>query len=368
MKPARILILTQEFPPDVGGCGVVAKSMANYLWKQGVGVNVLTSGNGDILDYSNGYRVEIAPRVPKIFPLIFMRRLLRYKLKEFTAILVNDVGAMMIAVFLPKRFQKKCLVYLQGGELNIFYKLPGKFKVLNFFGFKQKYIQLLKRSNQILAVSECMKQEFLSVSGLQELKDKITIVMPAINEELFYPETSDLRQKYQIPATSEVILSAGRIDLHKGYQEQYDVFKKLIEKDSNFHWLIVGTGPFEEDFKKMVQQDGLGIFITFAGRVEQSELRKYYSVADVFWQLSIWEALGLVYLEANACGRPAIGLKNSNVQEIINAENGFLVEKPEESLAIFLERKYKKFETSQLIDHVKKHNQKQGRLLELLNK
>jgi len=369
MESAKILIVTQEFPPDVGGCGVVAKSIANYLSEKQVQVTVLTSSDEVLLDKSQeAYRIDRVKRVPKIFPLVFMARLLRYDLKAFDAIFINDVGAAFVSsLFLPKKYQQKCVVYLQGGELNIFYKLKNKFRVLNFFGFKQKYIQLLKRSKQIVAVSECMKQEFISVSGLTELQSKISIAMPAINMEIFYPESSDLREKYQLPLESELILSAGRIDAHKGYQKQYEIFKQLAEQDSAFHWLIVGVGPYEETLKEAIKKDGLEKRITFVGRVAQNELRKFYSLADVFWQLSLWEALGLVYLEANACGTPVIGFRNSGVQEIVaHHKSGFLIENEFESLEIFLERKYKKFEANNLIAHVKAHNEKQSQLLKLL--
>jgi len=365
----RTLIVTQEFPPDVGGCGVVAKSIANYLSVQGVDVTVLTSSQTTSLEITpTDYEIDRVKRVRKIFPLVFMARLRRYQLKHFDRIIINDVGAAFIsAFFLPKKFQKNCVVYLQGGELNIFYDLNDKFKVFNLLGFRKKYMGLLRRSHQIIAVSECMKQEFLSVSGLTELKEKISIVMPAVNLDIFYPDRVDLRQKYQISSECELILSAGRIDEHKGYREQYEVFKQLIAKDSHFHWLIVGAGPFEEEFKNLVKQDKMEPYVTFAGRVEQSELRKFYSSADVFWQLSLWEALGLVYLEANACGTPVIGLNNSGVQElVVNERTGFLIEDANESLEIFLERKYARLDAEKLIAHVKAHNEKQSRLLEVL--
>ena len=60
----------------------------------------------------------------------------------------------------------------------------------------------------------------------------------------------------------------------------------------------------------------------------RNKLKYYYSSADLFVLLSEFrESFGLVYLEANACGCPAMGLDYGGVSEVICTENGILIDK-----------------------------------------
>lgn len=65
-----------------------------------------------------------------------------------------------------------------------------------------------------------------------------------------------------------------------------------------------------QSLKEEVKREGLATSVIFLGRRNRDELSYYYSAADCFWLLSNYdECLPLVYLEAQACGIPAIGRK-----------------------------------------------------------
>jgi len=124
----------------------------------------------------------------------------------------------------------------------------------------------------------------------------------------------------------------------------YEVFKRLIKKDDGFVWIIVGDGKFKKEFEEIVNKDKLAEKVIFKGKVPRDELYKYYKCADVFWLISKYkESFGLVYLEAQAYGCPAIGLNKYGVKEAIEDDKtGFLVDSVDSSLDIFLEKRYKK--------------------------
>jgi len=369
VRENKILLITQEFPPDVGGCGVVAKSMAKYLSEAGVDVEVLTSSSiSGTTKTEEGYLIRNVKRIPKVFPLLFKWHLMWRNLEQFKYIIINDVGAAFVAsFFLSKKQQQKCIVYIQGGEASIFDATKTNLKLYHALDFKTRYLTLLKNAHHIMAVSQCVKNYLLEVSKLDQIKEKMSVIYPSLDLDIFYPEPINLHEKYSIEESSQLLLSAGRIDIKKGYERQYLIFKKLISKNPSYHWIIVGVGPYSEELKQKIKKDKLEKFITIDGRLTQSELRKYYSSVNLFWQLSIWESLGLVYLEANACGTPVIGTAGSGISEVIDSNvSGYLVTRDEECLQILLEKSYTQIKESALSEHVREFNLKREKILDVI--
>jgi glycosyltransferase involved in cell wall biosynthesis len=128
----------------------------------------------------------------------------------------------------------------------------------------------------------------------------------------------------------------------KGYFEMANIFKKLISYDKNYVWIIVGDGIDLDNFKNYIRDLELDKFIIFEGAKNREELRYYYSNVDIFWLLSNFdESFGLVYLEAQACGCPAIGKNKAGVKEAASdRESGFLINSEDEVLEILKDKKY----------------------------
>jgi phosphatidylinositol alpha-1,6-mannosyltransferase len=76
---------------------------------------------------------------------------------------------------------------------------------------------------------------------------------------------------------------------------------------------LVGEGPYRSHLEKLANKLSLSESITFVGRILYDKLPNYLSAADVFvmpsrsrfFGLEV-EGLGIVYLEASACGIPVV--------------------------------------------------------------
>jgi glycosyltransferase involved in cell wall biosynthesis len=53
------------------------------------------------------------------------------------------------------------------------------------------------------------------------------------------------------------------------------------------------------------------------GRVDRADLPAIYSAADVFAFPGLDEPIGMVYLEAQACGLPVVAFDNAGVSEVV---------------------------------------------------
>jgi phosphatidylinositol alpha-1,6-mannosyltransferase len=94
---------------------------------------------------------------------------------------------------------------------------------------------------------------------------------------------------------------------------------------------------YRDTLQAQIQRDGLTDAVHLLGRVPDDVLLGWYHAADVFALPALnvgkrFEGFGLVYLEANAAGLPAIGTLDCGAEEAIrDGETGFLI--PQNDLA-----------------------------------
>ncbi len=140
-----------------------------------------------------------------------------------------------------------------------------------------------------------------------------------------------------------VLLSVGMIKERKGIHVALQALAKVVQRQPRVHYYVIGPQERSAYFARLlrlVDELGLREHVTFLGEVSEQDLVKWYHRATVFVLPSLsvgdhFEGFGLVHLEANACGTPAIGTRESGAEEvIIDGENGFLVPQEDpESLA-----------------------------------
>ena len=163
--------------------------------------------------------------------------------------------------------------------------------------------------------------------------ERVNVVPAGVDLDLFQPmDQSKARQELGL-TESKVILSVGRVEPLKGVDILITAVSKL-DDISNTRLLIVGGEPGSDpELQKLMELAatlGVADSVTFTGAVEQTELPKYYSAADVFVMPSYYESFGLAALEAMACGTPivtssAAGGPKSFVDE---GETGYLIPWP----------------------------------------
>ena len=94
----------------------------------------------------------------------------------------------------------------------------------------------------------------------------------------------------------------------------------------------MGDGPYRNKLEDLVTRHKLQDIVIFVGSVSDDDKAAYYSVADLFVMPNRElpdgdvEGFGIVYLEANAYGKPVIAGKSGGVLDaVIDGETGILV-------------------------------------------
>ena len=97
---------------------------------------------------------------------------------------------------------------------------------------------------------------------------------------------------------------------------------------------MVGTGPYLDHLEALAQKYAVQESITFIGRIQYSDLPRYICAGDIFAMPSRSrlaglevEGLGIVYLEASACGLPVIAGKSGGAPDaVLEGETGITVD------------------------------------------
>jgi glycosyltransferase involved in cell wall biosynthesis len=104
---------------------------------------------------------------------------------------------------------------------------------------------------------------------------------------------------------------------------------KILE-DQGVMWqgyTVVGDGPERPSLERLARELGLAHKVRFTGRLSHHDTLREIARADIFSLPSWQEAFGVVYLEALACGRPAVGCRGQGAGDIIRHEvDGLLVQ------------------------------------------
>lgn len=344
-----LLVFSHEFPPHVGGAGVVAQQNARVLARTGYDVTVLTRQRpGAVL--KSEYRVRAAPNYGKLWFLAF-RKALEYS--AFDVILLNDPAAIYTAgLFFDTALLERSICFVHGSEPELVLNTTNPIKKWTFFS--NIYMRTIRRAKLVVCPSHYMKKKILeATNGLGINPSKFLVVYAGVDRNQFYHDPKkNFFQRWQIPEACTVLLSVSRVTEGKGYSEKIRIFEKLAVDDPDIYWIIVGSGGYSEKLETLINEKHLKGRVILAGTQPRECLRDFYSNADVFWLLSNQdECFGLVYLEAQACGLPVIGRNKAGVREAIrHNETGFLIDTEDECREIVAERKWKSIDRRQLGD------------------
>lgn len=182
------------------------------------------------------------------------------------------------------------------------------------------YVQTYKKADRVLAGS---------TYTLNLLKRMFKLPDESIN--LFY-ENGVLESYFNQPESIEkadqvTLLFVGRLVPYKCADILLEAINRLDQAlKAKLKLVVVGDGSERSSLEQKVQQLGLSPWVTFTGWVQQDEIHKYYSQADIFCFPSIREFGGAVVLEAMACGLPCIVANNGGIGEYVTEETGFKIE------------------------------------------
>ncbi len=194
----------------------------------------------------------------------------------------------------------------------------------------------------LLAADHVFTNKKVDLLNLQRLltDDRVTYVAPGINPEefTFDGKARDELRRQWCQHDEPVIFSAAmfRPDVKtRGLQWVIRACGELGRREHAFQLVIAGDGRERKTLRRLAAEQLPGR-VRFVGKIPRSELYRYYSAADLFVFPGIGESLGMVFLEAQACGLPVVAFNNAGVPEAVqDLKTGFLL--PANEMAPFVD-------------------------------
>jgi glycosyltransferase involved in cell wall biosynthesis len=168
--------------------------------------------------------------------------------------------------------------------------------------------QGMYHADRIIAVSNYEKRQVMekySVPG-----GKVEVVHNSINPGDY--RASQLR----FGLNKKVVLFLGRLTLQKGPDYFLKAAKRVLEREKNVKFVVVGTGDMLPQLIDSSINMGISKDVMFTGF--QDSIEDYYRLADLYVMPSVSEPFGITALEAMASGTPVIISNQSGVREVVN--------------------------------------------------
>lgn len=315
---ARILLVTNDFGPRAGGIETFVIGLLERVPKGEV--LVYTSAQPDSekhdLDWQVKYGVEVIRDRSKILlPTIRVIRNLRNLIEE------REIEAIWIGAAAPLGFAAKWLrikkvkkiVALTHGHEVWWSKVPPFTSIMRFIGKHIDYFGYLG--------------EFTAAALSRQIRnDKLVKIAPGIDTEHFKP--------IDVEKSRPTIVSVGRLVHRKGQDRLIEALPAIKREIPDVLLLFVGEGPRKPHMESLISKYGLEENVRFIGRIPYQDLPRFISMGHIFampsrsrfFGLEV-EGLGIVYLEASACGLPVIGGSSGGAPDAVRqGETGFVVD------------------------------------------
>src|SRR6266404_525669 len=321
----KILQITRQFLPSIGGIEIVVDGLSGALRNAGHHVEIVTLQkifttdemapvhsvvNGisvSRMKYWGAKRYPIAPQV------------LRY-VRNCDVLHIHAVDFFVDFLSRTKFWHKRPIVLSTHG---------GIFHTNWLSGFKSVYFrtvarQALKKVAAVLCVSPQDYELFSSIVP----KEKLHLMPNGVSVGSY----RDVKKEI----TPGLIVGIGRVAKNKGIDRLIRAAAKL--QTTHPYSRLIWIGPDQEGrtskLRRLAADLGVSDRVEFAGRVEQDQLQGWLQRAQAFVCGSSYEGYGLSTVEAMSSGTvPVVTKVGIHPQLIEQRKSGFLVDSHPESIA-----------------------------------
>jgi phosphatidyl-myo-inositol dimannoside synthase len=319
-----VTIITSEFPPGPGGIGNHSYNLAQWLSTSDYRVKVVTDSrqaffkNESNFDKEISFKVERSERHRGALVGIVSRSLLYFRAintsSEHRVYLASGKFPIWFcgisSIFFPK---KEFIAIVHGTEVN-------SQKWFNRFYTKW----CLRKMGFVIAVSSYTK----SLVQRLDSEIKVKVIPNGIDKNKF--QNTNIYKKSDCGLS---LITVGSVTNRKG---QINVIKSLpliLKKNPKMMYHIVGLPIGKEKILKTAKSLKVENNITLHGSLNDKKMIQILKSSDIFLMLSQEsnsgdvEGFGIAILEANYLGIPALGSKNTGIEDAIcDGFSGFLVD------------------------------------------
>lgn len=324
------LLVTNDFPPKIGGIQSLLWEWWRRLPPDSFAVLTSPYDGAAAFDAEQPFRIE-RTREPVLLPHPWMVRRIERLAADIGADLVVLDPAVPLGIVGPS-LSLPYDVVLHGAEVTVPGRLPVSRQVLG---------RVLRRARHVIAAGGYPAAE--AEHAARRPLD-VTVVPPGVDGQRFRPLDATrrlaARRHFEVDDDAEVVVAVSRLVPRKGFDTAIRAVAALSARRPRLVLAIAGAGRDRDRLEKLAGE--LKAPVRFLGRVSNDELPDLYGCADVSimmcrnrWAGLEQEGFGIVFVEAAACGIPAVaGDSGGAAEAVVDGETGFVVSDPRDVEAV----------------------------------
>jgi phosphatidylinositol alpha-1,6-mannosyltransferase len=317
------LLVTNDFPPRVGGIQRTLEALWRELPAERVGVFCPDWDDAAAYDAGAPFRVF---RQPERF--LWPTSQIADRIEDAARTMGAEVlmfGATYPLALLGPRLAARGLPYLSAAHgfeywLSI---APGTHALLRHATSRATRVPVL-----------CSAFIARTVRTAVPRSVPVSVLYPGADVTRFRPDlaTGDIRETLGVGARP-LIVCVSRLVARKGQDTLIRAMPAIRRRVPDAALAIVGGGPGEDRLRSMAAELPTGV-VAFSGQVAENDLPRYYAAGDVFAMpcrtrlggLEV-EGWGNVFIEAAACGKAVVVGDSGGAREsLVDGETGLLVD------------------------------------------
>jgi phosphatidylinositol alpha-1,6-mannosyltransferase len=305
----RVLVVTPDYPPEVGGIQILTYRLVSELRHLRPRVLTLEAEGAEQFDRQAAHDV-VRMRLPG-----FGHR--------------AEVAALNVRATSMARSWRADVVLSMHIAL-----APGTCLARQLYG--TQFVQYLY-------AKEILRRPRLAQLAVR--RAAATVAISAHTEELAFRCGARPRSVHRIhpgvdvpetlrraPDSQPTLITVARLrDRHKGHDAVMRAVARLRSKIPEIRWIVIGDGPLRKEYEDLARRLGVDRHVRFVGRVSDAERDEWLAKSHVFVMPSRddptgSEGFGIVYLEAAAHGLPVVASDRAGVLDaVVHGRTGLLV-------------------------------------------
>lgn len=323
----RLVVVTNDFPPQIGGIETYVEELLKRLGTDEA--VVITSAQSDSSIFDDTCPAKVV-RLPQrvLLPNMSVRREIARHVSADTAVWYGAAAPLALTATTARRSGASSIVASTHGHEVWWSRLPLTKYAIRRIGRHVDALTYLGPET-LAPIAQALREKDRS---------KLKRVVPGVDTSRFVPLTSHerrtVRERWNIPPTVPVAVAVSRLVPRKGQHRLIDVWPRVVADIPEAVLVLVGDGSHRRDLQNQANSLGLGDSVIFTGEVTPEDLPRAYALGDVFALPVVdrrsgleVEGLGIVFLEAAACGVPVVaGRSGGSVNALDDGVTGFLVD------------------------------------------
>ncbi len=323
MELPRTLLVTNDFPPRIGGIQRTLGSLWSALPADRISVIAPAWDGTPAFDADALFAIVRDPH-RFIWPSSSFAQRLDREIRRIDAEVVLFGDAFPLALLGPRLAERGTpyLVAAHGFDYWLS-TVPVAHSVMK---------RMASRASRVAV----MCSEFVARRVRTAVPEQVpvSVLYPGADVVRFHPDlpTGDLRQRHRL-GDRPLVVCVSRLVPRKGQDVLIRAMREVRRRVPDAALLIVGAGPYEARLRRLAER-APHRSVSFVGEVTEEDLPRYYAVGDVFAMpcrsrlggLEV-EGWGNVFIEAAACGRPVVVGDSGGAREAVeHGETGLLVD------------------------------------------